>query len=66
MNTVDINTVYKSVLDADHAAVVICDLDHAMPSDVKKMCNGADVDMNGLAIVGSQAKNSKQKVAEWL
>ena len=38
----------------------------SMPSDVKKMCNGADVDMNGLAIVGSQAKDSKQKVAEWL
>ena len=36
----------------------------SMPSDVKKMCKGAEVDMNGLAIVGSQAKNSKQKVAE--
>lgn len=38
----------------------------SMLSDVKKMCKGADVDMKGLAIVGSQAKNSKQKVAEWL
>lgn len=38
----------------------------SMPSDVKKMCEGADVDMNGLAIVGSQAKNSKSKVEEWL
>ena len=38
----------------------------SMPSDVKKMCKGAEVDMNGLAIVGSQAKNSKQKVAEWV
>ena len=38
----------------------------SMPSDVKKMCKGADVDMNGLAIIGSQAKNSKQKVAEWV
>ena len=38
----------------------------SMPSDVKKMCKGADVDMKGLAIVGSQAKNSKQKVAEWV
>ncbi len=37
-----------------------------MPSDVKKMCKGAEVDMKGLAIVGSQAKNSKQKVAEWV
>ena len=38
----------------------------SMPDDVRKMCKGADVDMNGLAIVGSQAKNSKQKVAEWV
>lgn len=37
-----------------------------MPRDVKRMCAGANVDMNGLAIVGSQAKNSKQKVAGWL
>ena len=38
----------------------------SMPSDGKKMCKGAEVDMNGLAIVGSQAKNSKQKVTEWV
>ena len=38
----------------------------SMPSDVKKMCKGANVDMKGLAIKGSQAKNSKQKLAEWL
>ena len=37
-----------------------------VPSDVKKMCKGANVDMNGLAIRGSQAKNAKQKVADWL
>ena len=38
----------------------------SMLSDVKKMCKGADVDLNGLAIVGSQAKNSKQKVTDWI
>ena len=27
---IDLNEVYKSVLDADKAAVVICDLDHAI------------------------------------
>ena len=37
-----------------------------MPSDVKKMCKGANVDMKGLAIKGSQATNAKQKAAEWL
>ena len=37
----------------------------SMPSDVKKMCKGANVDTKGLAIKGSQAKSSKAKVAEW-
>ena len=37
----------------------------SMVTDVKRMCKGADV-KPGLAIVGLQAKNSKQKVAEWL
>ena len=37
-----------------------------MVSDVKQMCVGADVQKNGLAIKGSQAKDSKQKVADWL
>ena len=35
-------------------------------SDVKKMCKGADVQKNGLAIKGSQAKNARKKVEEWL
>lgn len=38
----------------------------SMVSDVKRLCDGADVQKNGLAIKGSQAKKSKQKVADWL
>ena len=38
----------------------------SMVSDVKRLCDGADVQKNGLAIKGSQAKKSKQKVAGWL
>ena len=38
----------------------------SMVSDVKKLCKGANVDRKGLAIKGSQAKNAKQKVVEWL
>ena len=38
----------------------------SMPSDVKRMCKGANVDMNGLAIIGSQARDSVQKVVDWL
>ena len=37
-----------------------------MPSDVKKMCKDANVDMKGLAIKGSQAKSARKKVADWL
>ena len=37
-----------------------------MVSDVKRFCAGANVDENGLAIVESEAKNSKEKVSEWL
>ena len=37
-----------------------------MVSDVIRMCPGANVQKNGLAIKGSQAKSSKAKVAEWL
>ena len=37
-----------------------------MVHDVKKLCKGANVDDKGLAIVGSKASSSKNKVAEWL
>ncbi len=37
-----------------------------MPSDVKKMCKGASVDSNGLAIIGSRAKDSRKVVEGWL
>ena len=38
----------------------------SMVSDVQKMCKGADVQKNGLAIKGSQAKSSKAAVEKWL
>ena len=37
-----------------------------MVSDVKRVCRGAKVLKNGLAIQGSQARSSRSKVAEWL
>ena len=37
-----------------------------MPADVKKICADANVQSDALAIRGSQAKNSKQRVADWL
>ena len=38
----------------------------SMVSDVKKLCKGADVQKNGLAIRGSKANESKKTIAEWL
>ena len=38
----------------------------SMVSDVKKMCAGADVQKNGLAVRGSQVKTANGKVADWL
>ena len=37
----------------------------SMVSDVKRICKGADV-KKGLAIKGSQAKESKKTIAEWI
>ncbi len=37
-----------------------------MVFDVKKICKGANVDSKGLAIVGSKAGGSKDKIAGWL
>ncbi|MBR3641041.1 MAG: NAD(P)H-dependent oxidoreductase [Oscillibacter sp.] len=37
-----------------------------MVADVKRVCAGAKVDTNGLAIKGSQAKTSRAKVEQWL
>lgn len=38
----------------------------SMVSDVQKTCKGADVQKNGLAVKGSQAKSSKAAVEKWL
>ena len=35
-------------------------------SDVEKNCKGAEVDKNGLAIVGHEAKDSEELIKEWL
>ena len=36
-----------------------------VPRQLKEICNGAEV-LDGLAIVGSQVKSSKQKVEDWI
>ncbi len=37
-----------------------------VPGDVARICKGAKVDRNGLAIRGSSVKNEKSKVEKWL
>ena len=37
-----------------------------VPSDVKRICNGANVLDDSLAIKGSTAKDSKSKLEEWI
>ena len=37
-----------------------------MVSDIEKVCKGANIDKKGLAIKGSQAKNAKSQVENWL
>ena len=38
----------------------------SMVSDVKRICKGASVDSNGLAVKGTQVKDSKQTLIDWL
>ena len=38
----------------------------SMVSDVKRLCVGANLQKNGLAVRGSQAKDAKQTIAKWL
>ena len=38
----------------------------SMVADVRRICRGADVRSDGLAIRGSQARESKKKIADWL
>lgn len=35
-------------------------------SDISRICKGANVDRNDLAIRSAEAKNSKSKVKKWL
>ena len=66
----EIETALEGLVFSGKTVRVICTHEGSglasMPSDVKKMCKGANVDVKGLAIKGSQAKNSKRLVADWL
>lgn len=72
MNTVDINTVYKSVLDADHAAVVICDLNHVIiymnPAAIQRYEKWGGKGLLGKSLLDCHNDKSREmihKVIEW-
>jgi flavodoxin len=66
----EIETALEGLDFSDKNVRIICTHEGSglsgMPADVKKMCKGAQVDVKGLAIKGSQAKESKDKVKAWL
>ena len=69
---VDINEVYKSVLDADRAAVVICDLDHTIiymnPSAINRYAKWGGKDLMGKSLLDCHNEKSREmiiKVLDW-
>ena len=72
MNPVDINTVYKSVLEADRAAVVICDLEHKIiymnPAAISRYEKWGGKGLLGKSLLDCHNEKSRemiQKVVGW-
>ena len=69
---VNLNEVYKSVLDADRAAVVICDLDHTIiymnPVAIKRYEKWGGEDLMGKSLLDCHNPKSVEmihKVLDW-
>ena len=68
----DINEIYKSVLDADRAAVVICDLEHTIiymnPAAIERYAKWGGVNLMGKSLLNCHNEKSCDmiyKVLEW-
>ena len=68
----DINEIYKSVLEADRAAVVICDLEHTIiymnPVAIERYAKWGGKDLMGKSLLNCHNEKSCemiQKVVEW-
>ena len=68
----NLNAVYKSVLEADKAAVVICDLDHTIiymnPSAVSRYEKWGGMSLMGQSLLNCHNEKSREmilKVLEW-
>ena len=72
MSTVDLNMVYKSVLEADRAAVVICDLEHKIiymnPAAISRYEKWGGKGLLGKSLLDCHNEKSRemiQKVVGW-
>lgn len=68
----DKNEIYKSVLEADRAAVVICDLEHTIiymnPVAIERYAKWGGKDLMGKSLLNCHNEKSRemiQKVVEW-
>ena len=68
----DINEIYKSVLEADRAAVVICDLEHTIiymnPVAIKRYSKWSGKDLMGKSLLNCHNEKSREmilKVLDW-
>ena len=68
----DINEIYKSVLEADRAAVVICDLEHTIiymnPAAIDRYAKWGGKALMGKSLMNCHTEKSRemiQKVVDW-
>lgn len=68
----NLNEIYKSVLEADRAAVVICDLEHTIiymnPVAIERYAKWGGKDLMGKSLMNCHNEKSRemiQKVVEW-
>ena len=72
MSTIDMNMVSKSVLEADMAAVVICDLEHTIiymnPAALQRYAKWGGKDLLGKSLLDCHNEKSREmihKVVDW-
>lgn len=68
----DLNEIYKSVLEADRAAVVICDLEHTIiymnPTAIRRYDRWGGAALLGKSLLACHNEKSREmieKVADW-
>ena len=68
----NLNEIYKSVLEADRAAVVICDLEHTIiymnPVAIERYAKWGGKDLMGKSLLNCHNEKSREmilKVLEW-